>query len=1440
VTQILGPVEVANTIKAKNNLTFPVVEDTDIWGGFQVVATTTERDSIPSGKLKVGMRVVVQADGFVYKLMSVSPMTWAIDFGGGAADGDKGDITVSGTGTVWTIDATVVTNAKLANVAASTFKGRTTAGSGSPEDLTGTQATALLDVFTTSLKGLAPASGGGTSNYLRADGTWATPPDTSVTDGDKGDITVSGSGATWTIDAAVVTNSKLANVATATFKGRTTAGSGSPEDLTGTQATALLDVFSSTLKGLAPASGGGTSNYLRADGTWTTVAASSISGTLGVANGGTGTSTAFTQGSVVFAGASGVYSQDNSNLFWDDTNNRLGIGTATLSASLVVNNQTSTAPIFLALDNGGGGSSGAGVVTIADGVDVASGVASGRLLIDNGAGTATNTRQVSLWTQNHAIGTGTSPTDLLGSNLQANYAMFYYTAGATGGYNIGASGYSSNSSTRNIGVIGMASARTSGGAATDAIGVYGKAGQHTGGATGARVAGMFTLYDTDAIGTLTDAALIVDNADKSAPIFLARDNGATTFSIGDNGVVLAKNTLDSTAAFQVQNAAGTTVLDVDTTNGRVGVGTATPSTPLHVRGTVAGDLASRVENTDASGAASVQATNNSGAATFVNAYGSTNASNIWNGQAAASWAGVGSFNTTGIAFTAGGSAGRRMAWATYASSEGTINLRAEIEAGGAFVVNPIGDTITDFRVASDVNANMLLVDASANAVGIGTATPASALSVGATSQFQVNATGNLTKVNNVTYSFPSSQATVAGQMLTNDSSGNLTWTTPPNVASTGFADGSVTSPSIFFAADTDTGIYRPTTNQLAIATAGVQRLLIKDTEAVFNDGDFAYNFRVAGDADLNALFLQASTDRVGIGTSSPTAKLNVQAGTLASAVPAFAVTGTLSSVAATQRGVTMFITGAGSGSQQIEGLIAGISGSGYTGTATSIGANIYNESVGTGNQSFAQTFGNIAVRGQAYGASATGHNVGFYATAQNALRNFGFISVQNANSQTNGYNVGVATSAHNGASGGVRVGGFFSINTTFLPAEPTLTNAALIADNTSAPDPIFIARDNGTPVFTIADGGAVTATSTITASNLSGTNTGDQTITLTSDVTGSGTGSFATTIAAGVVSNAKLANVATATIKGRTTAGTGSPEDLTGTQATALLDVFSSTLKGLAPSSGGGTANFLRADGTWAAPPDVATSGFALGTAAAPSIFFTGDTNTGIFSSGADNVNISTGGTSRLSISTTAAAFAVSLSANNLSGTNTGDQTITLTSDVTGSGTGSFATTIAAGVVSNSKLANVATATIKGRTTAGSGSPEDLTGTQATALLDVFSSTLKGLAPASGGGTANFLRADGSWIVPQALKTPISTKTANYTITTADGTIIVNAASGPVTITLPSAASATEYHFTVKKVDTSSNTVTIAGTIDGTTNYVLYSQYEAVRVQSDGSVYWII
>jgi len=66
----------------------------------------------------------------------------------------------------------------------------------------------------------------------------------------------------------------------------------------------------------------------------TTIATNISSGTLPNVRGGTGTGATFTTGSVVFSGASGIYAQDNSHLFWDGTNHLLGIGTTAPSASL--------------------------------------------------------------------------------------------------------------------------------------------------------------------------------------------------------------------------------------------------------------------------------------------------------------------------------------------------------------------------------------------------------------------------------------------------------------------------------------------------------------------------------------------------------------------------------------------------------------------------------------------------------------------------------------------------------------------------------------------------------------------------------------------------------------------------------------------------------------------------------------------------------------------------------------------------------------------------------------------------------------------------------------------------------------------------------------------------------------------------------------------------
>ena len=92
---------------------------------------------------------------------------------------------------------------------------------------------------------------------------------------------------------------------------------------------------------------------------------------------------------------------------------------------------------------------------------------------------------------------------------------------------------------------------------------------------------------------------------------------------------------------------------------------------------------------------------------------------------------------------------------------------------------------------------------------------------------------------------------------------------------------------------------------------------------------------------------------------------------------------------------------------------------------------------------------------------------------------------------------------------------------------------------------------------------------------LAGTNSGDQTITLTEDVTGSGTGSFATTVSR--LNGTSLAGLATGLLKNST--GTGVPSIATG----ADLPTMTSTVGGGVPTPPNNTTTFLRGDGTFAA-----------------------------------------------------------------------------------------------------------------------------------------------------------------------------------------------------------------------------------------------------------------
>jgi len=86
-----------------------------------------------------------------------------------------------------------------------------------------------------------------------------------------------------------------------------------------------------------------------------------------------------------------------------------------------------------------------------------------------------------------------------------------------------------------------------------------------------------------------------------------------------------------------------------------------------------------------------------------------------------------------------------------------------------------GGAAVSMRLEGDNNANLFFADATNDRIGIGDATPASLFTVGSGDLFQVNTSGDMVKIKNVTYSWPAANA--AGALI-NDGSGNLSWSVP--------------------------------------------------------------------------------------------------------------------------------------------------------------------------------------------------------------------------------------------------------------------------------------------------------------------------------------------------------------------------------------------------------------------------------------------------------------------------------------------------------------------------------------------------------------------------------------------------------------------------------------------------------------------------------------
>lgn len=169
--------------------------------------------------------------------------------GGLPPDGNYTDITVSGTGTIWVVNNDAITTIKILN-------GAVTEAKLTLADNTTWNSSTLQHGFLKKLSGVA-------GQYMDGQGNWTAV--IGLTDGNKGDITVSGSGLTWAINNGAVTFSKIQNITSDRLLGRDTAGSGSVEELTvggGVEFTGGGGIQRSALTGEVTASAGSNATVL--------------------------------------------------------------------------------------------------------------------------------------------------------------------------------------------------------------------------------------------------------------------------------------------------------------------------------------------------------------------------------------------------------------------------------------------------------------------------------------------------------------------------------------------------------------------------------------------------------------------------------------------------------------------------------------------------------------------------------------------------------------------------------------------------------------------------------------------------------------------------------------------------------------------------------------------------------------------------------------------------------------------------------------------------------------------------------------------------------------------------------------------------------------------------------------------------------------------------
>jgi hypothetical protein len=195
--------------------------------------------------------------------------------------------------------------------------------------------------------------------------------------------------------------------------------------------------------------------------------------------------------------------------------------------------------------------------------------------------------------------------------------------------------------------------------------------------------------------------------------------------------------------------------------------------------------------------------------------------------------------------------------------------------------------------------------------------------------------------------------------------------------------------------------------------------------------------------------------------------MSITSGSLPSATQALSVSGTLSSTVATQIGSTFYFTGSGSGANSVRGIDANLL-AGYTGTQTSFTINARNASAGVGVSLWNPNgFGNYGIFGESQGTTV-GHNAGgIFLGSRSSVLNVGVVGKAVLATNSPNMNIGAIGLSLNAT---INVGGYFGLHSVTGSGNtpPTiLTSSALIASNGTTGADIFRACNNNSVVFII-------------------------------------------------------------------------------------------------------------------------------------------------------------------------------------------------------------------------------------------------------------------------------------------------------------------------------------------------------------------------------------